>query len=258
MTEKILAVGLEDDFETQSKRSHRNDDLTPAKSREFQWLWGQRDNGRVSEKRRRPACFNVPAFFSANSRECRSCAFSDLCSKKHTCEVGRMASGKLAEPADAAFRHAKMRDMPKDDKHGVYATIRRFYVDIYQQSLKQTRLREKRAKQSSRAAAKASGMHQIEVGAIKRLALLRAATNRSRKSARIEQLVGREAEIVSYWKAMQLVGLKSENVTDKMVAHQVYLMSERMITKHQSRAMRLLIVRLEKPGEVWAQIANLK
>lgn len=91
-----------------------------------------------------------------------------------------------------------------------------------------------------------------------RLRALKWAVTNTRGDKQVEQLRGREPDIVSAWKAQaRSLLLHGEGTSDLQVARMlVMLCPMRTYTRHQARTDRLLIQKLEKKAHVWAKFKH--
>lgn len=236
----------------------RKDDFEVADLSRFADKMRRNGSYRSPQKRRRPACFEIPKFFEAKSDDCKRCAFYDWCHKKYDLAIAYLAEPGDVVLSDDGYGLLKQEDLPTEDKHGVLAIIRRRFLDTYMQSLKETRKREAVSKRDIRSKRKLDRMEQIEEEAVRRTRCLKEAISEKRRNRRVEQLVGREEEIISFWKAMQIALVRIPKASDRKIAQEISTVSCKPFTKDQVRARRLLISRLEATGEVWSAFQEPK
>ncbi|WP_133122914.1 hypothetical protein [Zhengella mangrovi] len=202
---------------------------------------------RARSRKDRPACFKVPKLYDREAPDCGKCIGRSEC---------HYVYGSVSiNPASAERLGIEARDMPAPEHRIPLSLIRRFYVDQFRLSQNRTRKRNRSVKAAKRAADKSDPRVAINVEAERRHKRLTLRQRAYGKGKRMEQLVGRETEIVTFWKAIQIARMENPKATDRDIATQYENMTGISLTKDQARSKRLLVERLEAPGEAWAPVA---
>ncbi|MHB2165721.1 hypothetical protein [Alsobacter sp. R-9] len=146
------------------------------------------------------------------------------------------------------WKHTKV--YLKDAKHPLLRAAYEHFEAKRERQEEAKRLMKRTLRSEKAAEARQAPRTAIEREARKKLAKLYRTTRHHRTDKAVQQIVGREREIVAFWTAMQLAALDGKTVTDAAVAAIFLALPDAVkeCTKSAARQRRLLIARLEERG----------
>lgn len=114
------------------------------------------------------------------------------------------------------------------------------------------RIAENEGRKAERARLRAEPRRKIEEEGKHRLRILVRAIKYRRGDKLLEQLVGRESELVNFWIAMQLAAKQKGSVrSDQLIADTFAGLANAACSRHQARSRRKLVEQLERHPGVW-------
>jgi len=198
-----------------------------------------------------PLCFGSPYYFEPTSKACSDCKFQGRCGAQAAHQALGLVRGRrlpapypdhiMYEPHDTSERSTM--------RHHIRGYYTRQSGNSRNRGLKADR--EYRRKRRTKA-----DIASIEREFRARLTALRRAVAAPRHNKMLEQLRGREIQVVRAWKAVQLArlnyGLTASN--EKVAGtYRTLIKGAVSYSRHQARNDRRLIKKLERVERVWGK-----
>lgn len=225
-----------------------------------------------------PGCFGRLHLYDPEADDCASCTFAQDCDKaasenrrllgewnelifrdrddiaieyserygRRAVEDPSMAVKPLGVSSSEAFRKGK----------GVLALIRRWHQGKHERRIEHERSDARRRKKEG-PLTPPDPVRLVNTEAAQRERLLRRHIDMRLPSRILEQLDERHAEITLWWRAARLAEIRVGGpAPDAKVAEEFERLGGGRANRHQARSRRLLIQRLERPGEPWFTLAK--
>jgi len=217
--------------------------------------------------RRDPLCYGRPGYFDEKARTCRRCSSMGDCrstvevtrrerAAKKACELHEVRPDRIATTDASLGMSVSQTNGASTDNTRAACPILHAMRDAFAVSHARSRGRYQRHDREYQRHRRANPRPEdlLEAEYLRRLRALRRALQHKWPDKRLEQLRGREAEIALFWKARQLALLKyGSRVSDAKVAEEFRSLpaAPSSFTRHQTRSLRKLVEKLERPGGVW-------
>lgn len=223
-----------------------------------------------------PGCFGRVRLYDEHAPECQECPFAGACNETTSLNRARLVAWESKHVAGRSDVHLvyrrNLRFIVQSDpcvaaapclqpidptlRDAILGLIRRCHLD----ALKHRLNRERRKARNDVRLKRSYPDPKIRIAheAKARLSFLTRHTRMGERHKRLDQLRGREAEIVEWWSAIQLARLEhGDDVTDAAVADQFNkrAWATSSASRHQARTKRLLIQRMERAGSIWSRFA---
>lgn len=185
-----------------------------------------------------PVCFGSPYYFIPAHEDCQNCEFHDRCAGRTALEAKKLVG---ALPA-LSTHQASLRDH-----------IRGYYLRKSRNSRRRSRSTDGAYRVRRRAKANDEAV-SIEKEFRARLRALKRAVANPKRDKLLQQLRGRELDVVRAWKARRLAQIEHGlSVSDPKVAlvHRTLFKSAHPYSSDRARNDRRLVRELESVGKVW-------
>lgn len=214
---------------------------------------------RRKDHKKAPGCFGSPALLELDCAECRECRFAEGC-----LTVSNREKINLSKDGDrirlrqiAAGEHPKAPPLEQEERSRLRTLVRSYHLRQHRISERVRKRRDRTKKQENRKSE--DPVIKVRLEAQERRRMLLWAIKNIPHDRRLQQLRGRSEEVVSAWMARACaLATLGERVSDAAVAKEFERMNSVAYSRHQARAHRQLIERLENDMRVWGRFLGRK
>lgn len=203
---------------------------------------------------RAPNCFGHPRLNEPTSEDCKKCEFIHQCGQVARDEAPNLIAHNklfLDQSNLIGIRSAPFVNLA--EAASWRALLRRWHIQRAERSIRRRRENDRTGKQVLRHSG--SPEAKIEVAYRCRLNMLKGAVGFGPEDKRLQQLRGREVEITTFWKNCELAKLvNGPKPSDSQIATFISNRTGSPLSRHQARNYRILVQKLERAENVWADL----